>query len=150
MRETKHLSTDADSSTDAKKILLLRKIRQRKKKILHGDFTPFISKSFQIWDHFCPLSHYITFSKVFWKSKKFGNLTFGSGGKKPFKQCEQRRRKKIRNFFFVNRPYESIGPEGRCFENIEKNWGSAYETIIKQSECQNINIATQVKPSPSF
>ena len=33
----------------------IRQICQKKKLFLRGDFTPFMSKSFQIWDHFFPL-----------------------------------------------------------------------------------------------
>ena len=54
IQETKHLSTVADSSTDTKKILLVRQ-NSPKLTFLCGNFTPFISKSFQIWDHFFPL-----------------------------------------------------------------------------------------------
>ena len=43
----KYLSINANSSTDSKKILLVRKICL-KKLFLRGDFTPFMSKSFQI------------------------------------------------------------------------------------------------------
>ena len=58
--ETKHFLTNADSSTDIKKILLVRKnsTKEKKKEIqikMRGNFTPFISKSFKIWDHFFPL-----------------------------------------------------------------------------------------------
>ena len=52
IRETKHLSTNADSSTDTKKILLERQNSPKKNLFLRGDFTPFISKSFHIWDYF--------------------------------------------------------------------------------------------------
>ena len=57
IRETKHLSTDADSSTDTKTILLVRQISPKKKIFffLRGDLTPFMSKSFTIRDHFLPL-----------------------------------------------------------------------------------------------
>ena len=49
IRETKHLSTDADSSTDTKKILLVRQNLPTKTIFFWGgDFIPFISKSFQI------------------------------------------------------------------------------------------------------
>ena len=45
-----------DSSTDFQTILLSKaKLTQKQKKKLRGDLTPFISKSFQIWDHFFPL-----------------------------------------------------------------------------------------------
>ena len=50
VRETKHLSTVADSSTNTKKILLKRQNLPKKKTIffLRGNFTPFMSKNFQI------------------------------------------------------------------------------------------------------
>ena len=46
-----------------------------------GNFTPFMSKGFQIWDHLFPL----LFPKVFQKSKKFAHWTMGSVGKRPLK-----------------------------------------------------------------
>ena len=55
IQETKHLSTDADSSTDTKKILLVRQSFQKKLFFLRGNFSHFISKSFQIWHHFFQL-----------------------------------------------------------------------------------------------
>ena len=53
-----HLSTDADSSTDTKKIMLERQNSLKKEEknfFWRGDFTTLMSKSFQIWDHFFPL-----------------------------------------------------------------------------------------------
>ena len=118
-RETKHLSTDADSSTDTKKILLRRQVspppkkKKEKRKKMCCDFTPFMSKSFQIWDNFFPLVFpkdsknlkrldiglqdvgakrclngpifSLTFPQGFQKSKKFANWTLWSGGKRPLK-----------------------------------------------------------------
>ena len=55
IQETKHLSTNADSSTNTKKILLVRQNSSTKKLLLRVNLTTFISKSFQIWDHFLPL-----------------------------------------------------------------------------------------------
>ena len=52
MRETKNLSTDADSNTNTNKILLVRQNAPQNKLFLCGDFTPLIGKSFQILDHF--------------------------------------------------------------------------------------------------
>ena len=75
IRETKHLSTNADSSTDTKKSCLQGKIRQKTTFLLHGNFTLFMSKSFQIWDQFFPL----LFPK---DSKKKFTLEFGKWGKK--------------------------------------------------------------------
>ena len=53
IRETKHLSTNAVSSTDTKKNPA-SKAKFAKIKI-RGHFTPFMSKSFQTWHHFFPL-----------------------------------------------------------------------------------------------
>ena len=55
-----------------------------------GDFLPFMSKSFQIWDHFIT----ITFPQWFRKSKMFGHWTMGSGGKKTVKQSKKHRYQK--------------------------------------------------------
>ena len=43
--ETKHLSTDADSSTNTKKILQ-NLLKTKEQQNLRGSFTPFISKSY--------------------------------------------------------------------------------------------------------
>ena len=80
--ETKHLLTDADSSTNTKKILLVRQnLRQFYTLYKHkvSNLRPLLS---------------ITFLQGFQKSKKFGDWTLGSGGKKTFKQSEQMRGKK--------------------------------------------------------
>ena len=64
-----------------------------------------------------PLS-YITFTQGIWIFKNIGHPTTGSGGKKTFiryLKSEHTHRRTDRRTF---RPIESIGPEGRCFENI--------------------------------
>ena len=54
IRETKHLSTDADSSTDA--IGGWTKAKSAKKNLfLRGDFRPLRNKNVQMLDHFFPL-----------------------------------------------------------------------------------------------
>ena len=61
----------------------------------------------------------ITFPRGFRILKNFGHPTSGSGGKKTFKQylkSEQTDRHTDRR---TNRLIESIGPEGRCFENYQ-------------------------------
>ena len=55
IRETNHLSTNADSRTDTKKILLVWQNLPEFFFFLRSNFTVFISKSFQIRDHFFPL-----------------------------------------------------------------------------------------------
>ena len=51
IRETKHLSTDADSSTDA--IGGWTKAKSAKKNfLLRGDFRPLPNKNVQMLDHF--------------------------------------------------------------------------------------------------
>ena len=47
---------------------------------MHEEFTPFFSKSFQMWDHFFSLFF------GFQISKNVGHPTFGIGGKKTFKR----------------------------------------------------------------
>ena len=56
------------------------KICSKTIKFLRCDFTPFIIKSFKIWDHFFPL----LFPKDSKFSKIFGHLTSGSGGIRTF------------------------------------------------------------------
>ena len=67
-------------NTNTKKILLSKAKLAEKLFFLRGNFTPFNSKIFQIWDHF-----FITFHQGFQVSKIFGHPTLGSGGKKMFK-----------------------------------------------------------------
>ena len=50
LRETKHLSTDADRSTDTKKNHASKAKFAKKQTFLCGDLKPFSIKSFQIWD----------------------------------------------------------------------------------------------------
>ena len=76
IQETKHLSTDSDSSTNTKKIQLIRQ-NSPKTIFLRGGFRPFMSKTLNLR----PLLS-ITFPQGFRKSKKFGHWTLGSGGKK--------------------------------------------------------------------
>ena len=63
-----------------------------KKKIFFfcGDFTPFMSKSFQIWDHLFQL----TFPKDSKNLKKFGHCTSERGGKKTVNRSEKHQYKK--------------------------------------------------------
>ena len=55
IRETKHLSTDADSSTDAIGGWTKAKSATTKKLFLRGDFRPIPNKNVQMLDHFFPL-----------------------------------------------------------------------------------------------
>ena len=48
-------SVNGGRKTDYKKILLIKAKILQKQFFLRRDFTPFISESFQIWDHFFPL-----------------------------------------------------------------------------------------------
>ena len=76
-RETKHLSTDADSSTDTEKI---------SGKKMGGNFTPKRFFFFKIY-----LRPFLsnTVSQGFRKSKKLGHWTSGRGGQKTFNQSDQ-------------------------------------------------------------
>ena len=55
IRETKHLSTDADNSTDAIGGWTKAKSAKTKKLFLRGDFRPLPNKNVQMLDHFFPL-----------------------------------------------------------------------------------------------
>jgi hypothetical protein len=83
--ETKHLSTDADSSTDTKKILLVRQNLPKNKLFCAAILHPFYEQKFY---NLRPLLS-ITFPKGFRISKKFGHWTLGNGGKKTLKRSEQ-------------------------------------------------------------
>ena len=70
IQETKNLSTDADSSNNSLKTLLVRQNSMNKKLFLRCNLIPFMNKSFQIWDHFFPI--------VFHKdSKNLNSLDIG-------------------------------------------------------------------------
>ena len=58
IQEIKHILTNANSSNDTKKILLITSWSLLYNLLILfscGDFTPFISQKFQMWDHFFPL-----------------------------------------------------------------------------------------------
>ena len=77
----------------------------------------------------------ITFPQGFRISKNIGHPTLGSGGKKLFKRylkSEQTDKQTDgQTHRRTNRLIESIGPEGRCFENVDKKsyiefWGAPF------------------------
>ena len=74
IRETKNLSIDADSSTNTKKILLLRQNSPRRR------FYTLYEQKFSNLRRLLS----ITFPQGFRISKNFGHPTSGSGGKKTF------------------------------------------------------------------
>ena len=81
IRETKHLSTNADISTDTKKRNLLVRQNLPKKTIFEQQiYTPYKQK----FSNLRPFL-YATFPQGFQKSKKFGHWTLGSGAKKTVK-----------------------------------------------------------------
>ena len=88
-RETLNLSTDADSSTDTKKILLVRQSLPKKNFFLCGNLTPFICKSFQIWDNFFPF----LFPKDFGNLKSFNIGLWEVGVSKPLNEVNKWRKK---------------------------------------------------------
>ena len=84
-----------------------------KKKFRCGDFTPFMSKSFQIWDHFFPLL----------------SLKMSESLKKKFKTVKRylkseliHRQTHTHTHIWTNRLIESMGPEGQCFEKNIQVW----------------------------
>ena len=91
IRETKHLSTDADSSTDA--IGGWTKAKSAKNNFfLRGDFRPLSNKNVQMLDHFF---------RIF---KNIGHPTSGSGGTKTVKKDQKPKKtekSEEKNFFFA-------------------------------------------------
>ena len=81
-----HLSTNVDSSTNTKKILLVRKNSTKKKKIVFA--RQFHTIYEQKFSNLIPLL-FITFPPRFCESKKLGHWTFGSGGKMTVKRSEK-------------------------------------------------------------
>ena len=77
---------NADSSTNTKKILL---VRQNLPKKIHFFFAWQLYTNYE--QKFANLRPplFLTFPQGFQKSKKFGHWTLGSGGKKLFKRGEQ-------------------------------------------------------------
>ena len=91
-------------NTDSKKMLLSKAKFGWKLFFFAGQFTPFISKSFQIWDHFFPL--------LFPKDSK--NLTLGSGGKRCLNGTSKSEHTDGHTWTLWL--IESIGSEGRYYE----------------------------------
>ena len=81
----------------------------------NGDFTPFISKIFQMWDHFFPLlfPNYLEYLKI-WDIH-----LLEVGAKRWYLKSEQTHKQTNRHTHpRTNRLIESIGPEPRCFEKL--------------------------------
>ena len=91
IRETKHLSTDADSNTDTKKMQLV------------GHNSP-NNKLYTLYEqkftNVRPLLA-ITFPQGLWISLKCGHWNSGSWGKKMFKQSEQMKKSVKKKTFFT-------------------------------------------------
>jgi hypothetical protein len=97
-------------------ILLVRQNSSKIKLLVRGDFTPFMSKSVQRWDHFFPL-------EVPKDSKNLKSLNIGlleMGAKRPLnrvrkcdKQTKRHTQTLIRTFWLIER----IGSERRFFES---------------------------------
>ena len=94
IRETKHLSTDADSSTDA--IGGWTKAKSAKKKLfLHGDFRPLPNKNVQMLDHFFPL----LFPKDSKSLKILDIRLWEKGAKRPLNGTSKMEKSEKKNFF---------------------------------------------------
>ena len=96
IRETKNLLTNVGSSNDTQKILLKRQNPQLIWFFFwRGDFTPFMSKSCLIWDHFFQL----LFPKDSKNLKSLDIELLELGGKKMFIQSEEKNKKFVKTFF---------------------------------------------------
>ena len=95
IRETKHLSTDADSINDTKKNPASNptdtaKFAKKKPLFFARRFCTIYEQKFSNLRPFL----FITFPQGFRKSKKFEHWTWGSGGKNTFNLSEQMREEK--------------------------------------------------------
>ena len=75
--ETKHLLNNWDSNTDTKKILLVRQNLRKTNFFVRQFYTHYKEKFLNLKQLLS-----ITFHPRFWKSKKIGHWTSGSGGQK--------------------------------------------------------------------
>ena len=102
IRETKHLLTNADSSTDAIGGWTKAKSATKKKFFLRGDFRPLPNKNYQMLDHFFPL----LFPKESESLKILDIQLREVGAKRPLKKTEnQRRPKKVKKKLFFARRF---------------------------------------------
>ena len=102
VRETKHFSTDADSSTDAIGGWAKAKSAKKKTFFLRGNFRPLPNKNVQMLDHFFPL----LFPKDSESLKILDIQLREVGAKRPVKKTENRRRPekvKKKKLFFARR-----------------------------------------------
>ena len=91
IQETKNLSTDAVAPIKKNPA---SKAKFTKKLFLCGNFTPFMSKSFQIWDHFFSL-HFLKDSK----NPKSMDIWFRKWGQKIVLTEWTNEKKSVKNFF---------------------------------------------------
>ena len=100
-------------------------VRQNQQKttfFLRGDFTPLRNKNVSIWDHFFPL----LFPKNSESLKILDIRLREVGAKRRLNGTSKvKRRTDTRTDTQTFRPIESIGPEGRCFENAME-WNSTF------------------------
>ena len=79
-----------------------------------SNFTPFVCKSFQIWDHFFSL-----FSSKNSKALKVLDIQLGEGeAKRHLNATSKSEQTDKHTHGRTNQLIESIGPEGRGFENV--------------------------------
>ena len=83
----------------------------------------------------------ITFPKGFWISKIFGHPTLGSGGKKTLNGTSKVNKHTDRQtHIWTNQLIESIGPEGRCFENHFTIGKSLHSTPFQNSRGGSLSL----------
>ena len=99
IRETKHLLTDADSSTDAIGGWTKAKSATKKNFFFRGDFRPLPNKNVQLLDHF--------FTLLFPKNSEYLKILDirlrEVGAKRPLNGTSKVKKVKKKNFFFVQR-----------------------------------------------
>ena len=123
IKEKKNVLTNADSSTDTKKILLVRQNSPKNYLFCAWRFYTPMSKKIQIWDNFFPLLS----PKDSENLKKFGHWTSGSGGKNTFEQSKQIKKnlvkKKFRRRDFATFIFSDIWWFLTIFGNLWRSFG---------------------------
>ena len=102
---------------------IVKKVREKKNYFLRGDFRQFSYKNVHIWDHFFPLlfpkdSEFLKILDI--RLREVGAKRPLNGTSKVNTHTDRQTDGHTHRRTF--RLIESIGPEGRCFENAAQWW----------------------------
>ena len=138
IQETKNLSTDADSSTDTEKILLVRQNLQKNYFFFALQFYTLYEKKFSNLRQLLS----ITFPQGFQKNqKKFGHWTLGSGDKKTVKRSEKVWHINTQGQFFEKTPDQRpVNLSGADFLPEQRGCAASQEWSRSISQARDDNV----------